>query len=68
MNKNQILQFPSGEESTLDEWAENDVQPKALEGSELTQERDKFLLWEVRRSLAPTIGRLIASTQGHEDT
>lgn len=62
MNTPTLIQFPSGEESTLDEWAEQ-PEAKPLQGTELSKERDKFLLWEIRRNLAPAIGKLLTSTQ-----
>ena len=55
MNTPTILQFPNGEEKTTEEWKEEPVN--------LKEERDKFLLWEVRRNLFPTIAKLM-STQG----
>lgn len=57
MNTPTLLQFPNGDEATLDEWKEEPIN--------LKEERDKFLLWEVRRSLFPTIAKLV-STQRHE--
>jgi hypothetical protein len=64
MNNTPILQFPTGDEATLDEWKE---QPEA-EPIKLSEERDKFLLWEVRRSLLPTVAKLLTSTQRNEHT
>jgi hypothetical protein len=54
--KTTLLQFPSGDEATLDEWKE---------AEEPAQEPDKFLQWEAQRSLITTIGEAmaLASTQ-----
>jgi hypothetical protein len=60
MNNTPILQFPTGDEATLDEWKEEPIS--------LKEERDKFLLWEVRRSLLPTMAKLLTSTQRNEHT
>jgi hypothetical protein len=52
---NTLLQFPTGDEATLDEWKE---------AEEPAQEPDKFLQWEAQRSLITTIGDLVAHEKG----
>jgi hypothetical protein len=58
MNTPTLIQFPNGEEQALDEWKE----AEGLGQSEPADEPDKFIRWEVERSLMKTIGDL-TSTQ-----
>ncbi len=56
---NTILQFPSRDETTLDEWTEA--------SSDVTEGPDKFLQWEAERSLMRTIGDLVATQDPYDD-
>jgi hypothetical protein len=55
MNNAPILQFPCGDETTLDERKET--------SSDVTTD-DKFVRWEAQRSLMTTIGDLVAHEKG----
>jgi hypothetical protein len=60
MNTPTLLQFPTGDEATLDEWKEAQDQPDP----DSTDEPDKFIRWEAERSLMKTIGDLVAHEKG----
>lgn len=55
MNTPTLIQFPNGEEQTLEEWKE---------ASASADEPDKFIEWEARRSLMTTIGDMVAHEKG----